>query len=72
MREYKCDHAGCEHPVTSMAVDMLRHEPPGCREVEFSPIGQIKYGCDLHPAKSVEIPTTSRRKPWKLGLDWQK
>jgi len=58
----KCDTCGA--PATSMARDILAHEPPGAEFTQFSPVpgGGLKRGCDAHPAKSA-VKITDQPRP---------
>lgn len=54
MTTHKCDQ--CDKPATTVAIDVIRNEDPGAAFASFAPVGDKKFGCDEHPAKSVEQP----------------
>ena len=44
----------CGAPSTSAALDWTRVQIPGSTRTRFSPFGDVKFGCDLHPVTSEE------------------
>lgn len=51
-RDDRCDRCGA--PATNAACDMLEVTGPGDAWRRWQAYGPTKFGCDAHPAKSVE------------------